>query len=88
MNQSHKITALYSRLSNGDEDRDGGESNSIQKQKSFLEGFAKQRGFSNIMHYIDDDESGRFFDRSGYVQMMNDVEIGKIGIVIMKDIVN
>ena len=35
MNDYNKITALYSRLSVGDEDRDGGESNSIQNQKSF-----------------------------------------------------
>ena len=39
----------------------------------------------NIRHYIDDDESGRFFDRSAYAQMISDVESGKIGIVIMKD---
>jgi len=35
MNQYNKITALYSRLSVGDEDRDGGESNSIQNQRIF-----------------------------------------------------
>ena len=39
---------------------------------------------TNIKHYIDD-EIGRFFDRSAYVQMMEDVENGKIGIVIMED---
>ena len=37
MTDYSKITALYSRLSVGDEDRDGGESNSIQNQKIFLE---------------------------------------------------
>jgi hypothetical protein len=36
MSNYNKITALYSRLSVGDEDRDGGESNSIQNQKIFL----------------------------------------------------
>ena len=41
MNDYNKITALYSRLSVGDEDRDGGESNSIQNQKIFLENYAK-----------------------------------------------
>ena len=56
----HKTTALYSRLSVGDEDRDGGESNSIQNQKTFLESYAKQKKMTNIVHYIDDDESGRF----------------------------
>ena len=35
MTDYSKITALYSRLSVGDEDRDGGESNSIQNQKYF-----------------------------------------------------
>lgn len=85
MTPYNKITALYSRLSVGDEDRDGGESNSIVNQKAFLERYARQEKLMNIRHYIDDDESGRFFDRSGYVQMMNDVESGKIGIVVMKD---
>ena len=38
MNDYSKITALYSRLSVGDEDRDGGESNSIQNQESICQG--------------------------------------------------
>ena len=85
MEYATKITALYSRLSVGDEDRDGGESNSIVNQKAFLERYARQHKLMNIRHYIDDDESGRFFDRSAYTQMISDVESGKIGIVIMKD---
>ena len=85
MNDYSKITALYSRLSVGDEDRDGGESNSIVNQKAFLERYARQQKLTNIRHYIDDDESGRFFDRSAYVRMMEDVESGKIGVCIMKD---
>jgi hypothetical protein len=63
MSKYNKITALYSRLSVGDEDRDGGESNSIQNQKAFLEGYAQQHRLINIRHYIDDDESGRFLNR-------------------------
>jgi DNA invertase Pin-like site-specific DNA recombinase len=86
MSKYNKITALYSRLSVGDEDRDGGESNSIQNQKKFLEEYARQNQMVNIRHYIDDDESGRFFDRSGYVQMMEDVESGKVGTCVMKDL--
>ena len=39
----NKITALYSRLSVGDEDRDGGESNSIVNQKAFLERYARDK---------------------------------------------
>jgi len=80
-----KITALYERLSSGDDGRDG-DSNSIKNQKLQLESYAKAQGFTNIRHYTDDDESGRFSDRSGYVQMMEDVESGKIGICVMKDV--
>ena len=80
MTDYSKITALYSRLSVGDEDRDGGESNSIQNQKIFLENYARGQHLTNIRHYIDDDESGIFFDRSAYSRMMDDVENGKIGV--------
>ena len=85
MNTYAKITALYERLSIGDEQRGGEDSSSIKSQKEQLEQYAKQHGFANIRHYTDDDESGRFFDRTGYSQMMEDVEGGKIGVVIMKD---
>ncbi|MDR2599885.1 MAG: recombinase family protein [Oscillospiraceae bacterium] len=80
-----KITALYERLSLGDDGREG-ESNSIKNQKLQLEEYAKSQGFANIRHYTDDDESGRFFDRSGYAQMMEDVENGLIAVCIMKDL--
>jgi DNA invertase Pin-like site-specific DNA recombinase len=80
-----KITALYSRLSVGDEDRDGGESNSIQNQRLFLEQHAKQQKLINIKHYVDDDESGRWFDRPAYSAMIEDVRNGKIGTIIIKD---
>ena len=61
MTDYSKITALYSRLSVGDEDRDGGESNSIQNQKIFFGELCQRAAPNHIRHYIDDDESGRFF---------------------------
>jgi len=85
MNKYNKITALYSRLSVGDEDRDGGESNSIQNQRAFLEQYARQQDLINIKHYVDDDESGRFFDRPAYSAMIEDVRSGKISTIIIKD---
>ena len=39
MTDYNKITTLYSRFSVGDEDRDGGESNSIQNPKRLLESY-------------------------------------------------
>ena len=74
MNDYSKITALYSRLSVGDEDRDGGESNSIQNQKKFLESYARQLKLTNIRHYIDDDESGRFFDHADFENVQRILE--------------
>ena len=50
--ESDKITALYERLSRDDEQI--GDSNSIVNQKSMLESYAAQRGFTNIVHYTDD----------------------------------
>jgi len=56
MSANTKITALYERLSQGDEQRNGGDSNSIKNQKAQLETYARQQGFTNIKHYTDDDE--------------------------------
>ena len=39
MTDYSKITALYSRLSVGDENRDGGKSNSIQNQELLCKGW-------------------------------------------------
>lgn len=50
---TNKITALYSRLSVGDEDRDGGESNRIVNQRAFLERYARQHKLMNIRRYIE-----------------------------------
>ena len=54
MNDYNKITALYSRLSVGDEDRDGGESNSIQNQKKILQKAAKDKGYTDTIFFVDD----------------------------------
>lgn len=43
MKQYYKITALYSRLSVGDKDRDGGEGNSIQNQDRICQGSFLQK---------------------------------------------
>lgn len=78
-----KITALYERLSRDDELQ--GDSNSIRNQKIFLESYAKEHGFENCVHYTDDGWSGGNFDRPAWKQLIRDVEAGKIGVVIVKD---
>ena len=77
------ITALYPRLSHEDELQ--GESNSISNQKRILETYAKQNGFSNLRWYTDDGYSGANFQRPGFQAMHADIEAGKVGTVIVKD---
>ena len=77
------ITALYPRLSHEDELQ--GESNSISNQKRILESYAKQNGFTNLQWYTDDGYSGANFQRPGFQAMLADIEAGKVGTVIVKD---
>ena len=77
------ITALYPRLSH--EDELAGESNSISNQKRILETYARQNGFSNLKWYTDDGYSGANFQRPGFQSMLADIEAGKVGTVIVKD---
>ena len=80
---TEKITALYERLSRDDEL--SGDSNSIMTQKRFLEDYAIQHGFTNLAHYTDDGWSGGSFDRPDWNRMIADIEAGKVGCVIVKD---
>ena len=77
------ITALYERLSRDDDVE--GESNSIQNQKKLLEDYAKQHGFSNPVHFTDDGISGTCFDRPGFLEMMKQVEAGRVEYLCIKD---
>ena len=77
------ITAIYCRLSQEDDLQ--GESNSIKNQKLILQQYAEQHRFPNIQFYVDDGYSGANFNRPDFKRMMNDIEQGKVGIVIVKD---
>ena len=79
----NKITALYERLSRDDDQV--GDSNSIVNQKKYLEGYAAQRGYTNIQHYTDDGWSGGNFDRPAWKQLVADIEAGKVAHVLVKD---
>lgn len=81
---TEKITALYERLSRDDE-MSAGDSNSIIHQKQMLEAYAAQHGFSNCAHYTDDGWSGGSFDRPDWKRLIADIEAGKVGCVIAKD---
>lgn len=78
------ITALYVRLSN--DDKLDGESNSISNQKKILQRYCKERGYTNVQYYDEDDGySGTNFDRPGFQRMLADIKAGKVVRVIVKD---
>lgn len=79
-----KITALYCRLSQ--DDMLQGESNSITNQKAILKKYAEDNGFCNTVYYIDDGVSGTTWEREGFKAMLADIEEGKVGTVITKDL--
>jgi DNA invertase Pin-like site-specific DNA recombinase len=78
-----EITALYERLSRDDELQ--GPSNSIKNQQTMLEEYAKNHGFTNIVHFTDDGISGTRWDRPGFVKMMDETEVGNVSVVLCKD---
>ena len=78
-----KITALYERLSRDDEL--AGDSNSIINQKSYLETYARQQGYENLVHYTDDGYSGGNFDRPAWKRLIADIEADKVAHVLVKD---
>jgi len=62
------------------------ESNSITNQKAILYKYAEDNGFSKPVFYVDDGVSGTTFERDGFKAMMSDIEDGKVGTVITKDL--
>ena len=81
---SGKITALYERLSRDDELT--GDSNSIINQKKLLAKVAKEKGYTNLVHFLDDGISGVTMDRPGFVEMIRQLEQGKAAAVFVKDL--
>lgn len=81
--ESIGITALYCRLSH--DDGMEGDSNSVANQKKLLQKYAKENDFANTKFYVDDGYTGTNFNRPGFIQMIDDIEMGYITMVIVKD---
>lgn len=77
-------TALYCRLSK--DDMAQGDSESIKTQKAMLTQYAREHGFLVVETYVDDGWSGLNFDRPDFNRMLDDIEAGKIDVVITKDL--
>ncbi len=78
------ITALYCRLSK--DDGQDAESNSISNQKTFLAQKAKEYGLTDTRYYVDDGYTGTNFNRPGFQKMLEDIELGYVTTVMVKDL--
>jgi len=76
--------AMYIRLSK--EDGDKPESESITNQRSFILQYIKDHQLNLVEEYIDDGVSGTTFERPGFNRLLEDIEEGKINMVITKDL--
>ena len=77
------ITALYCRLSR--DDGAEGDSNSVSNQKRMLQKYAKENGFENTRYYVDDGYTGTNFNRPGFQKLLEDIEMGYVATIIVKD---
>lgn len=81
-NETFKV-GIYLRLSRDDEKDD--ESQSISNQRDFIMNYVIKHNLMLIDEYIDDGISGTQFDREGWERLINDIESGRINMVITKD---
>ena len=83
--KSRDVTAfLYERLSR--DDNLEGESYSIGNQKKLLAKVAKEKGYTNLVHFLDDGISGVTMDRPGFVEMIRQLKQGKAAAIFVKDL--
>ena len=78
---------IYIRLSEADEGKSyESESESVLNQRNILMNFIKEKGFIFVDEYVDDGYSGTTFDRPGFQRLIEDVKVGRINLVIVKDL--
>ncbi|WP_101876104.1 DUF4368 domain-containing protein [Lachnoclostridium edouardi] len=57
----------------------------MASQKQILQEYAERNGFQNPRFFVDDGYSGVTFDRPAYLEMMAEVEAGRVSTIIVKD---
>ena len=75
---------MYYRLSRDDGTQ--GDSNSVANQKRMLTKYAKKNGSGNTRYYLDDGYTGMNFNRLSFQRLLEDIEMGYVSTVVVKDI--
>jgi DNA invertase Pin-like site-specific DNA recombinase len=76
--------AIYCRFSKDDGRAE--DSSSIHTQKMMLEKYCMEQGYSIYEVYIDDGYSGLNYDRPDFQRLLNDIDSGKVNLVVTKDL--
>lgn len=50
-----------------------------------MQKYAKEHGFSNTRSYVDDGYTGTNFNRPGFQKLLEDIEMGYVSVIIVKD---
>ena len=79
---SYKV-GIYLRLSKED---GKAESQSIQTQREMLTNYVSKQGWNIVDEYVDDGYSGTDFNRPDFKRLLSDIEIGRIDLLIVKDL--
>lgn len=89
MNKRIYKTAMYLRLSKGDDDlniSDKTQSNSIESQKLIIGNYINSQDDLELAGcFIDDGHTGLNFDRDAFKKMMRKVDAGEIDCIVVKD---
>ena len=83
--KSRDVTAFLNERLSRDDNLEG-ESYSIGNQKKLLAKVAKEKGYTNLVHFLDDGISGVTMDRPGFVEMICQLEQGEAAAVFVKDL--
>lgn len=80
--------AIYIRLSKEDADRGYDESESITNQRTLLKEYVEKLGweYELVDIYEDPGYTGTNFNRPAFQRMIRDIELGKVNMVITKDL--
>lgn len=80
--------AIYIRLSKEDEkdEKEKSDSESVTNQRNLLVKYVKDNGYELVDIYIDDGYTGTNFNRPEFKRMIKDIELGKINMVMTKDL--
>ena len=81
--KNNKTVAIYARLSREEMEE---KSNSIDNQITFLNDYAKEKDMYVYKEYKDKGYTGSNFNRPGFTEMIEDIKMGRVNCVLIKDI--